>query len=648
MTQAAEMLPLAGSHPKIGVTAVTPVTASNDEALSVTADVPQPVTPVTEEGPPAFEALELEELLSESAYPDENQRPCWRCIADWSVTKPDGTKLRPGVWLFTLQTDKETKLDSPVDRWVATPIEVTNKTHDSRGENYGRLMRFLPAASHRWKSWAMPMEMMASRDVSDVFRVLLNRGVETNRQMHTALVDYLQRVPDTKAPVITCATQVGWHGSVFVLPDECIGPKSESFTFQALGDFPNVFSVAGTLPEWQREISAYAVGNPLLTLAISSAFTAPLLERLHMDGGGVHIFGPSSLGKSTLLSAARSVWGGRSYQRSWKATANGMEGVAVAYNDCLLPLDEISECDPREIGAIVYAQANGVGKSRANRSGNAKTAATWRSFILSNGERSVAAAMAEGGHIAKAGQEVRMVSLSGDRQHGIWDDLRGHSKGHQLSDHIKDAAQTYYGIAAREFLQRLTIDAEPMGARLEAMKKAHGFHVPDFGGQAARVSARFAAMAVAGELATAYGITGWADGMATEHIRLLFRQWLDGQGQDNHESRELIQRLQRAIEMEGSERFSLISECNAEARIRSRLGWWREDVSLGRVYLFTASGIKELLRGLDYKPAMATLDRLGVIVDKGSGERAKTHRTPEGSAKLYSISARRLAELATE
>ena len=32
-----------------------------------------------------------------------------------------------------------------------------------------------------------------------------------------------------------------------------------------------------------------------------------------------------------------------------------MEGAAALFNDCLLALDEISECDPREVGAIVYA-----------------------------------------------------------------------------------------------------------------------------------------------------------------------------------------------------------------------------------------------------------------------------------------------------
>ena len=86
-----------------------------------------------------------------------------------------------------------------------------------------------------------------------------------------------------------------------------------------------------------------------------------------------------------------------------------MEGAAALFNDCLLALDEISECDPREVGAIVYSLGNGRGKQRAGRSGNARGVTRWRCFILSSGERSIATTMLEGGHRAKAGQAVRLI-----------------------------------------------------------------------------------------------------------------------------------------------------------------------------------------------------------------------------------------------
>ena len=63
-------------------------------------------------------------------------------------------------------------------------------------------------------------------------------------------------------------------------------------------------------------------------------------------GGGIHFRSASSTGKSTALHVAGSVWGGgdaTGYVRSWRATANGLEGVALNHCDTLLCLDELSQ-----------------------------------------------------------------------------------------------------------------------------------------------------------------------------------------------------------------------------------------------------------------------------------------------------------------
>ena len=68
-----------------------------------------------------------------------------------------------------------------------------------------------------------------------------------------------------------------------------------------------------------------------------------------------------------------SVWGcsdsQQGYLRQWRATSNGLEGVAALHCDSLLVLDEISEVNPREAGLIAYMLANGQGKARAGRLG---------------------------------------------------------------------------------------------------------------------------------------------------------------------------------------------------------------------------------------------------------------------------------------
>src|SRR5260370_40325691 len=84
---------------------------------------------------------------------------------------------------------------------------------------------------------------------------------------------------------------------------------------------------------------------------------------------------------------AASVWGGGSagYVRSWRATSNGLEGVALAHCDALLCLDELSQVLAREAGEVAYMLGNGSGKSRSTREGLARQAAQWRGLCFSLG-----------------------------------------------------------------------------------------------------------------------------------------------------------------------------------------------------------------------------------------------------------------------
>ncbi|RBI70612.1 hypothetical protein DQW77_13790 [Roseovarius sp. TE539] len=63
----------------------------------------------------------------------------------------------------------------------------------------------------------------------------------------------------------------------------------------------------GTLDAWKSEVAARCVGNPLMMLAVSHAFRGPLLAVLGQTGGGFHMRGVSSRGKSTIQYVATSV-----------------------------------------------------------------------------------------------------------------------------------------------------------------------------------------------------------------------------------------------------------------------------------------------------------------------------------------------------
>src|SRR5215467_12172495 len=123
-----------------------------------------------------------------------------------------------------------------------------------------------------------------------------------------------------------------------------------------------------------------------------------------------------------------------------------MEGAASLSNDSCLSLDEISECRSSDIGTVVYAVANGVGKQRAGRSGHARPVVRWRTFVVSSGEQTIAASMARGGFTAMAGQEVRLLNIFVERKYGVWDDLGVFADGPAFTNAIRSASKKYYGV----------------------------------------------------------------------------------------------------------------------------------------------------------------------------------------------------------
>lgn len=557
--------------------------------------------------------------------PGEDERPAYLVFDDWH--EQDGAKYAPGVWYFGIKPPgKNDSEPSLTQQRVCGPLHIEAVTTDTSDGNYGRLLRFRTTTGRR-KSWAMPMAMLKG-DGSDLRGELLSMGLDIAHRGREQLTAYLQhRAPEL---VIQCATQTGWAGperQAFVLPDAVIGPQADGVTYQSDHAGGDEYTTRGTLAGWQAGTAALAVGNPMLALALCTAFAGPVLALVGADSGGINTIGASSKGKSSMLFAACSVWGGPSYRRNWRATGNGLESVAALFNDSLLALDEISQCDPREVGETVYMLGNGQGKTRAARTGGARSVARWRVSILSNGERSIVATMEEGGFRTKAGQAVRIIDLPvTDQAHGAWDRLHQYPSGAALSDALRREAETHYGHAGRAFLERLTRDDHDQVRELLASIKARPeFNAEGGEGQFQRVAARFAVLALAGELATAYGVTGWQRGEAIRATAVALRLWLgmqDGRTTDA-EGPQVVDQVTEFIDRHGDSRFSdADTDPLHSPPVRERAGWWR-DRDGERVYLFTGQGLKDALKGHDFKRALDHLEQAGMLKTRNKTERIR-------------------------
>jgi len=578
---------------------------------------------------------------SKEAVANTLDQPGFHVIDDWA--EHNGEKLRPGVYLIKYRPGNKNNPDTIAKLWICSPIYVLAVTSDQQENNFGRLLRFRNT-HETWREWAMPMELLAGS--GDMLRAqLLSMGVEINPKTKNDLALYLQsQHPQRRA---YCAIRVGWHNESFVLPNGVIGSDAKSVIFQS-GDkeHDSKYAIGGTLAGWKNSIAAMSIGNHYLILAISSAFAGPLLEKTHVDGGGFHFVGDSSIGKSTAIIAACSVWSDKKFISSWKSTANGMEGAAALSNDCLLALDEIGECEAKEIGLIIYALGNGRGKQRANRLGIARTVAQWRCFVLSSGERTVETVMAEAGQRIKAGHTVRLPDVwVNQAKYGAWEDIHGAESGQAFTDQIKQAATVDYGHAGREFLKKLVKDKRNFVEVLDRIKALEGFSC-DNDGQAKRVATRFALVAMAGEIATEYGITGWPEGAAIDAAAACFNTWLSMRGSQNDETKQLIEQLSGFIARHGDSLFSDADIKNADQTVKpNRAGWWRDLNDGNRIYLFNAAALRESLNGFDFKRALDILQKLDVLPKSGAnGERAKAERIGGRLTKYYYINSNKLNE----
>ena len=588
---------------------------------------------------PPDKALTSPQLLNKAGEAGDDPEP----VARFELAVKDDNSRVPGVYWVGVTRDKDgtvTGQAAPV--WICSPLRVAAMTRDIHGGEWGRLLVFndRDGREHRW---TMPMRMLAGN--ADGLRgELLAEGltIATDPRARALLPDYLQR----ERPEVTarCVTRTGWHGDVFVLPRETIGDTdSEPVLYQAasLGGVP--LGQAGTLEGWRENVAACCTGNSRLVLAICAGFAGPCLGLLGMDGGGFHLRGKSSCGKSSALEVAASMFGPKGFKREWRTTGNGLEGLATLHSDLLLILDEIKQIDPKDAGQAAYLLANGQGKVRAARDGTPRAATEWRVLLLSAGELGLADIATQHGGKMHAGQEVRLIDIPADAGAGLglFESMpEGISPG-SFSDALKVATGKHHGHAALVFLRGLVADPAKARGVLAAMREkvARTLTGVEAAGQVRRVAHRFALLAAAGELATAWGLTGWPTGEAERAARTCFLAWIGARGTAGDAEPAAMRNQVRAfLSAHGESRFTDWEAGEQALRTINRAGYRRASANGPTFYIETEVFKRELCAGFDAGTVARALGDTGALEVAGDGRLTHKKRLPDGrNARVYVV-----------
>lgn len=533
---------------------------------------------------------------------------------------------RAGLYKQELKADGESN-----DIRLGPPLFVRGMTRDADGNEWGLMLEWNDPDG-RLHRWAMPVELL-NRQGGEWFGTLAAGGWFGVPGTRAKLAAFLASVRPVRR--IRCVPRVGWHESVYVLPDAVFGAtQGESVVLQS-ARHSKMFMTGGTLDGW-REIPALCAGNSRLVFALCLAFAGPLLRLSGMEGGGFSFEGGSSSGKTTSLQVTASVWGGPEHVRSWRTTDNALEGTAALHNDNVLILDEVGQVGAAALSEAAYMLANGQAKGRAARDGTPRALLTWRLLFLSSGELGLADKLAENGLKSRGGQEVRFVGLPVDK--AMLTDLHGLPDAGAVADRLKMLCAEHYGHAGRAFLQWLCARQEEIGEDIRENLPAlvDSLCPPDATEQVRRVAKRFALVLAGGLAAQKAGLLP-PDMEIMPHVQSCLDDWLEARGGAGAaEDAAILAAVRLFIEQHGASRFQDM-DTNAATCI-NRVGFRQKRADGMTEYLILPEPFRaEVVKGYSPRRAAAVLRDAGWLRRNGNKNSAVCTLPDMGQRRVYAV-----------
>jgi putative DNA primase/helicase len=391
---------------------------------------------------------------------------------------------------------------------ICSPLMVTCTTADENGENPCREVLFVSPQGRVQKVLVNDIDLTLG---SGFIKPLVAKGFYCAHGQQAAVARLIQTF-ETSAHKIA-PTKPGWcagpvpafkltNGEIIGAYPALVATHYASRTFLA--------SYRPAAEKWRDSMAPFMAENHILIVAALLPLASTLLELLGENSFGLHLQGPSSIGKSTAAIVANSAFSTGDL-RSVAATANGLEPLFASHNDCLLVLDEML---PRKgLAGDLYKFANGSAKARADSQGGAVAAASWKTILLTTGEITPSEACKEE---VQTGTLVRLITTpAGGHKFRMFDSIGAFETAGAFVSAIKSAAKEHAGSFGPAFIEELCRDL-PAATRKakDYLDHAHKRLIARAAGrwsssQHHRILRSFAQNEAAGLLALDFGLAPW-------------------------------------------------------------------------------------------------------------------------------------------
>ncbi len=293
-----------------------------------------------------------------------------------------------------------------------------------------------------WRKIIVSKTVLAS---SNKVTELAGSGIAVTSQNARAFIQYISDMENMNYYLIPEKKSIGRFGYI---PDEGFSPFVDGLIFDGDVNFKAMFQTVrsrGSETKWLETAAEVREMSTTARIILAASFASVLLEPLNCLPFFVHLWGvDSGTGKTVALMVAASVWGDPavgSYVKTFDGTVVGMEKTAAFLNNLPFCLDELQLAKDSKGRTTfdVYKLAQGVGRTRGNRSGGVDLTPTWRNCILTTGESPLT------GTASGAGAVNRVIDIEcKSAQAVIKDGMR-----------ISGAVKRNYGFAGRKFVERL-------------------------------------------------------------------------------------------------------------------------------------------------------------------------------------------------
>ena len=375
----------------------------------------------------------------------------------FDFVSPNGYKIDDeGVNKITTNFKDEEKIENI----SGTPVLITKQAINTDDDIISLELAF--KRNFIWKK--LNVERSIICDSKKILEIC-NSGFPVNSVNSKKMVEYLynfELANISRIQTIYLTHNNGWknltvkdkNSKAFGLGKNILGidPIENNISFSpehGFEKFTKALDSKGSLSSWITGISPLMKNNKI-AFSIYASLSAPLLEIMDCSSFLIHFWGDTSLGKTTVMEIASSVWGKPDKESgglitSWNNTMVFVERLASFFNDLPMYLDDSQTADDKTVSKIMYMIGNSTGRGRGKKAGGVDSNKSWHTVCFSTGEKQLTESTQYDG--AKA----RTIEFNGSPF--------GSNEGKVVND-IKSCVRENYGHIGKIFIEQLIKELE--------------------------------------------------------------------------------------------------------------------------------------------------------------------------------------------